>query len=78
MRDALAGKDQEILEAYNNLFASARNFVDAVESDTAGSPNTSTRFRLWGDSLRHLIGDLITVPAIPERKSMIEAIPAKA
>jgi hypothetical protein len=78
VRDALAGRDQEVRDAYRNLFVGTTEFVDAVESDTAGSPNTSTRLRLWGDSLRRLIGDLISVPAIPEKKPMLEAIPAKA
>ena len=78
VREALAGRDEDVRDAYRNLFVGTTEFVDAVESDTAGSPNTSTRLRVWGNSLKSLIGDLISVPLIPERKPMLEAIPAKA
>ena len=35
---------------------------EAVQSDTAGIPNTVTRIRLWGTALREAIGIQLNIP----------------
>lgn len=65
VRDALRTKRLRVKKAYADLFSSGSKFVKAVESDTAGSPNTSARLRIWGDVLSQIAGHTIRVPKIP-------------
>lgn len=52
-------------KAYEQLFAPNAGFAKAVESDTAGSPNTAARFNLWAIALSKIIGKPVTAPTIP-------------
>lgn len=78
VRSALEGKDSQVVDAYHGLFSGSKMFLDAVESDTAGSQNTGTRLRLWGEALKELAGDAVIVPVIPEKKSLISLSPCNA
>lgn len=52
-------------KAYEQLFAPNAGFSKAVESDTAGSPNTAARLNLWADALGKIIGKPVKAPTIP-------------
>ncbi|HEY8593941.1 MAG TPA: DUF262 domain-containing protein [Devosiaceae bacterium] len=51
VRKAMLRHRDDVLNAYAALFEN-EEFSDAVESDTAGIPNTYSRLRLWGATLR--------------------------
>lgn len=65
VRQALHGKISGIKKAYQALFDPGSKFLKAVESDTAGAPNTSLRLRLWARSLSSVAGEPIRPPQIP-------------
>jgi hypothetical protein len=65
VRRALRSKRARIRKAYNELFAPESGFIKAVESDTAGAPNTSTRLRIWGAALSAMANQTFSVPKIP-------------
>lgn len=65
IRKATGGKTQKIRDAYQSLFSPNSKFVVAVESDTAGAPNTAMRLRLWAEALAEATGSNITPPKIP-------------
>jgi len=65
VRKAAAGKTTKIRTAYQSLFAPESKFLLAVESDTAGAPNTAMRLRLWGEALSKATGIDISPPKIP-------------
>lgn len=64
-RTALKSRKQAIKKAYNMLFESSGDFLMAVESDTAGAPNTSARLKVWAKTLSGITGKAIKSPAIP-------------
>jgi len=68
VRKAAAGKPAKIRMAYRSLFAPQSKFLLAVESDTAGAPNTAMRLRLWAEALAKATGTEIRVPKVPARK----------
>lgn len=68
VRSALRSKQKRVKKAYENLFSTESGFLKAVESDTAGAPNTSTRLRVWGESLSKIANRIIAVPNIPLTK----------
>ncbi len=78
VRLSLEGKEKQLLKAYQDLFRSNSCFLQAVESDTAGTPNTVTRLTLWAKSLSRISGTPISAPPIPskERKPNSKARPA--
>lgn len=56
VRRALRSKRTRVKKAYDQLFASDSSFLKAVESDTAGAPNASTRLRVWAERLSRITG----------------------
>jgi hypothetical protein len=65
VRAALRGKDSRVRKAYQDLFRNEAGFLQAVESDTAGAPNTLARLSLWSKALGRIIKKAPSVPAIP-------------
>lgn len=65
VRVALEGKEEKIKQSYRRLFESDTGFLQAVESDTAGAPNTSARLSLWASSLGKIAGKKLSSPSIP-------------
>lgn len=61
IRAAIANNRQAVVNAYNQIMQ-VQDFLDAVESDTAGIPNTLTRFRMWAEALRNALGVQIAIP----------------
>ncbi|MBN9486132.1 MAG: DUF262 domain-containing protein [Alphaproteobacteria bacterium] len=65
VRTALKSKNSAVKKAYQELFISPSPFLKAVESDTAGAPNTSARLRIWAKSLSTIAEQTFTTPKIP-------------
>jgi hypothetical protein len=65
VRTALRSKKRELKRVYATLFSEDSDFLKAVESDTAGAPNTSNRLRLWGESISAIAGKTFAIPKIP-------------
>jgi hypothetical protein len=65
VRNALRSKGTRVRKAYEELFSPDSGFLKAVESDTAGPPNTSARLRIWGAALSRIAGQTFGVPSIP-------------
>ena len=65
VRSVLRSKRSLVKKAYRRLFARESGFLRAVESDTAGAPNTSARLRIWGDALSRIAGQSFSAPKIP-------------
>lgn len=81
VRNALRAKSARVKKAYKELFSAESGFLKAVESDTAGAPNTSARLRIWGEALSRIAGQSFSVPRIPlvsPRKSKSRAKVASA
>ncbi len=62
---ALRTKAVAVRKAYAEMFARKAGFAKAVESDTAGAPNTSARLKLWAAALSKITGTTIKAPVIP-------------
>ena len=69
VRRALLGKRRKVSAAYDRLFSPGSDFLKAVESDTAGAPNTGARLRIWGKVLSEIAGQKFAAPAIPQASS---------
>jgi hypothetical protein len=65
VRKALRSKHAHVRKAYENLFSPDSAFAKAIESDTAGAPNTSTRLNMWADVISRISGKRFAAPAIP-------------
>jgi hypothetical protein len=65
VRQALKLKSSQVKEAYKKLFSPGSKFIKAVESDTAGAPNTSTRLRIWASSISRIASRTFAAPNIP-------------
>jgi hypothetical protein len=65
VRIALRGKEERVKEAYRKILDGDTSFVQAIERDTAGAPNTAARLTLWAKALEKIVGTQITPPAIP-------------
>lgn len=65
IRTALRTKKAEVTRAYSHLFNRGSKFVKAIESDTAGAPNTQARLEIWASELSRISGDAIKAPKIP-------------
>lgn len=66
VRTALRGKRSRIQKAYQELFSVDSGFLKAVESDTAGAPNTSSRLTIWAKCLAQAAGQMVLPPVIPQ------------
>lgn len=62
-RARLWKKRRQVKTAYANLFADA-GFLGAIESDTAGAPNTSKRLAIWASTLSQIAGYKLLAPEI--------------
>jgi len=65
IRRAVQNRRAAIRKAYDSLFASDTGFLEAVESDTAGAPNTAKRLQLWASALSKVARMPIRPPFIP-------------
>jgi uncharacterized protein DUF262 len=65
VRQALHSKKVSLRKAYKELFAPGSDFLKAVESDTAGAPNTGARLRIWGKAVSRIAGEKLKIPVIP-------------
>jgi hypothetical protein len=61
----LKTKRQRVRKAYEALFSPDSRFSKAVESDTAGAPNTSARLEVWAAVLSEVVGSAVVPPTIP-------------
>jgi hypothetical protein len=68
IRKGVAAKKKRVRSAFENLLASDSDFVSAIESDTAGAPNTATRFKLWAERLGKVAGFPVSAPKIPLKR----------
>ena len=65
IRKSLQGKHASVKKAYEQLFTSDSEFSSAIESDTAGAPNTSARLDIWGKALSSIAHKSFPAPKIP-------------
>jgi hypothetical protein len=65
VRNALKSKRSTVRNAYEALFSAESGFSEAIESDTAGAPNTSARLRIWAATLSKIAGKTFKPPRIP-------------
>lgn len=65
IRRALRSKRARVQKAYQALFLPDSGFLKAIESDTAGAPNTAARLRIWGNLLSRIAGETYKAPKIP-------------
>jgi len=65
VRIGLRGKDVKLRAAYKALFSGDSAFARAIESDTAGAPNTSARLRIWAEQISDIAGRKFEPPSIP-------------
>lgn len=65
VRKATRTKKARMVAAYKKLFADDSEFSKAIESDTAGAPNTSARLRIWGKEMSKISGIALDIPVIP-------------
>lgn len=71
VRQNMAGNPAVVREAYEALIADPE-FDAAVESDTAGVPNTVTRLRLWGERLSQALDLKLRLPVVQENSIKFE------
>ena len=64
VRQVLMRKTAQLKRAYDGLFRANSAFLKAVESDTAGTPNTSARLTIWAKTLSKIAGKTISAPRI--------------
>ena len=65
VRTAVRSKGARLRKSYNELFVTGSGFMGAIESDTAGAPNTFARLELWGKALSKITGHTFDPPSIP-------------
>jgi len=68
VRELLRGKAKELRAAYEHLFVEDSDFAVAIESDTAGTPNTTARMTIWAERLSAVAGTTIHAPNLPPPK----------
>jgi hypothetical protein len=64
IRRTLKGKKAQLKERYLRLFQAGSQFSVAIESDTAGAPNTQTRLSVWAATISKVAGKKIAPPVI--------------
>ena len=76
----LRTKRSRVKAAYAGLFATGSPFLGAIESDTAGAPNTSMRFTQWAAALTKVVGHAVVPPSIPHppAKKLVQTRARKA
>jgi hypothetical protein len=67
IRAAMIADSEGIQQAYITTLNKAR-FAQAVESDTAGVPNTQARLEIWGSELRRVTDLAFNVPSLHSRQ----------
>ncbi len=67
IREAMLKNAEKVRDEYGAIFKNER-FGDAIESDTAGVPNTVARLELWGEALARACGKDIEKPKLVEGK----------
>jgi hypothetical protein len=72
VRDRMLRNQDAVRRAYDAVLQNAR-FLEAVESDTAGLPNTAARLRIWGEALRDALQVNVQIPAHDEEARVIKA-----
>lgn len=60
----LKSKHKEVRSSYKALFEDGTPFAKAIESDTAGTPNTRARLKIWGRALANILGEKVTSPKV--------------
>lgn len=70
IRAKMAQHRDSVMEAYNSTIQQ-QEFLDAVESDTAGIPNTVSRFMIWGKALGSAINMDIPTPEYDDNIGII-------
>jgi len=66
IRRAVASHQEEFRDAYSSLFATGHRFAEAVESDTAGIPNTFARLDEMASLLKRVTGLDVPSPELVE------------
>ncbi len=61
----MASNEEKFQDAYQRVFDRS-DFLEAIESDTAGMPNTVSRIRIWGETIRPIIRKKINVPVLKD------------
>jgi hypothetical protein len=69
VRHILAKKQAQLKKAYVELFVPGSEFARSVESDTAGTPNTQARLRIWGEVISNISQQPVKIPTIAESTS---------
>lgn len=67
IRKAMLANKTRTVTAYQTLLEDA-DFAEAIESDTAGIPHTSTRLHMWGSALKEATKLKFRVPEIQRRR----------
>lgn len=67
VRASMIANQQAVVIAYENVVGN-QAFKNAIESDTAGVPNTVTRLRLWAEALGHAINTQLPLPQNVENR----------
>lgn len=63
VRASMEECSEQLRPAYDQLFDDP-DFRDAIESDTAGIPNTAIRLRKWGETLNAVCGLRLALPHV--------------
>jgi hypothetical protein len=56
------------VQAFKSLSADSLEFRDAITSTTKSITATFSRFRLWAEMLRGVVGDAVGVPSLEENR----------
>lgn len=71
LRQQMIARADQVRVAYSDVIRRA-DFLEAIESDTAGLPNTASRIRIWGTALGACINLPVDVPVIREGQIAFE------
>jgi len=68
IRDRMLANGAAVREAYSAVMEN-EDFLNAIESDTAGIPHTADRLRIWGQRLSNALGFAIAIPELAENQN---------
>ncbi|MCA9091480.1 MAG: DUF262 domain-containing protein [Planctomycetaceae bacterium] len=68
---AMRANQEALTAAYDALFLEDE-FKEAIESDTAGLPNTVSRVRRWGETLNEICGLKLHLPHLAEGRITVD------
>ncbi|MHA3027145.1 GmrSD restriction endonuclease domain-containing protein [Chromohalobacter israelensis] len=71
IRAGMQGNPEEVVGVYNETVQQS-DFVDAIESDTAGIPNTFSRLDIWGSKLQEAVGLSFNLPRLENKQIRFE------